>query len=1137
MSHRSPRGGCGRDRAARAERDARRRVLDRQTPELERHLVTGDFNADSRLDLIATSVSGSLLVALGGGGGTFNVPQPLGIAAEALAAADFNDDGRLDLLARDRRRVLVLPGAGTGTFGPARVVHTAPNDDPLLTAAVGSFSAADDVLDIAVSSTTAAGESLLLVYAGNRDLTFAPPLEQVLPSRPAILRAVHLDDDGITDLVGAATCCASVVMLRSAGTMAFTIREFLLHRDAGDVRAADLNGDRKVDVVVTLSHPELFGFASQDDLAILWDGFDAVDKEVLDAGVPGEFALALGDFTGDGRPDIATGNWSIFRDDNLGLQMWSSVSVLKGSAPDAATGAVSFGSPVSFALGNVNTEGYTASWNLEAADVNGDGRLDLVHAPGAILLNKAPGANRAPAVFAGPDRTLYREMNWVVKSEASDPDGHWLTYRWSNGRTTPWFLLGNLAGVEPGVYTLSVTVDDGQGATASDSVTLTVPETTFPVAALNAPGYVPVGSPYTIEWTATDMAGGLRGFHVSYSTDAGRTLNAITECINLPSIARSCTWMNPGPASDRALLRLEAMYGASDTWVDVSPEFRLIAGSAPLPPGWQSRDIGSVAAPGHAATSSGVFLDVSGSGADIWGTADEFHYAYTSVTGDFEVVTLVQGVENVSPWTKAGLMVRNSTSPGAAHVSLFATPSVVKGLSLQARRQDGGNSIERRRVSIAPTVPMKLTRRGNAVTAAYWDYRQFTWVDLPAVEAALTPTVLVGVAVSSHVDGTIASARFSHTVITQDAALPPGIAGGDVGAVGAAGTAAFAAGTYTIEGSGADIWGTTDEFHFVYTRASGDFDFTARVASIEAVNRWTKVGLMVRDTLSPGSRHASVFATPTVEKGVAFQARRTTGSSSTHLAGAAIAPPVWLRLARLGQAVTAFYRKNETDAWTPLGSVTLTGLPASVLVGMAVSSHVDGTLATAGFERVVLTAADTYNSADIGAVGRPGTTTVDAGQITLEGSGTDIWGTADAFRFFYRQWYGDGSITARVSDVEHTHAWAKAGVMFRETLAPNAKHIMAIVSPGKGVAVQYRGTPGGTSANAALAAGTAPEWLRLSRAGSTFTALVSENGTTWRTLGSWLLPMTSAVYVGLPVTSHDNATLATAAFDSLDVAP
>ena len=155
----------------------------------------------------------------------------------------------------------------------------------------------------------------------------------------------------------------------------------------------------------------------------------------------------------------------------------------------------------------------------------------------------------------------------------------------------------------------------------------------------------------------------------------------------------------------------------------------------------------------------------------------------------------------------------------------------------------------------------------------------------------------------------------------------------------------------------------------------------------------------------------------------------------------------------------------------------------------------------------------------------------------MRGSGADIWGTADAFRFFYRPWSGDGTITVRVSDIEHTHDWAKAGVMFRETLAPNARHIMAIVSPGKGVAVQYRGAPGATSANAALAAGAAPEWLRLTRTGSTFTALISEQGTTWRTLGSWLLPMTSSVYVGLPVTSHDNATLATATFDNLDVTP
>ena len=159
------------------------------------------------------------------------------------------------------------------------------------------------------------------------------------------------------------------------------------------------------------------------------------------------------------------------------------------------------------------------------------------------------------------------------------------------------------------------------------------------------------------------------------------------------------------------------------------------------------------------------------------------------------------------------------------------------------------------------------------------------------------------------------------------------------------------------------------------------------------------------------------------------------------------------------------------------------------------------------------------------------------GGLMIEASGADIWGASDAFRYYYRPWTGDGSITVRVVSIENTNAWAKAGVMFRETLAANAKHVMAIVSPGKGVAAQYRGTTGGSSANVMLATGTAPEWLRLTRSGNTFTAAASEDGSTWRSLGSIAITMSDSIFVGLPVTSHDNSTLAAAIFDSPIVSP
>lgn len=73
-------------------------------------------------------------------------------------------------------------------------------------------------------------------------------------------------------------------------------------------------------------------------------------------------------------------------------------------------------------------------------------------------------------------------------------------------------------------------------------------------------------------------------------------------------------------------------------------------------------------------------------------------------------------------------------------------------------------------------------------------------------------------------------------------ASPGGWTSADVGAVGAAGTTAYSGGGWTIEGSGADIWGTADEFRYVYRPIFGNFSITTRVTTIENLDRWVKAG-------------------------------------------------------------------------------------------------------------------------------------------------------------------------------------------------------------------------------------------------------------------------------------------------------
>ena len=119
----------------------------------------------------------------------------------------------------------------------------------------------------------------------------------------------------------------------------------------------------------------------------------------------------------------------------------------------------------------------------------------------------------------------------------------------------------------------------------------------------------------------------------------------------------------------------------------------------------------------------------------------------------------------------------------------------------------------------------------------------------------------------------------------------------------------------------------------------------------------------------------------------------------------------------------------------------------------------------------------------------------------LTAGGADIWGTADQFHFAYKQLSGVGTITARVISVTNTDPWAKAGVMIRESLAANSAHAAVVITPGSGVSFPRRTSTGAASESTTQAGITAPQWVRLTRSGNTFTAEYSANGTNWTTLG------------------------------------
>jgi hypothetical protein len=111
--------------------------------------------------------------------------------------------------------------------------------------------------------------------------------------------------------------------------------------------------------------------------------------------------------------------------------------------------------------------------------------------------------------------------------------------------------------------------------------------------------------------------------------------------------------------------------------------------------------------------------------------------------------------------------------------------------------------------------------------------------------------------------------------------------------------------------------------------------------------------------------------------------------------------------------------------------------------------------------------------------------------------------------------------------------------MIRETLDPGSVHASMIVSPDNGVSFQRRPTTdaASTSANSTTGAETAPYWVKIERdfAGN-FSAFSSANGSTWQKLGvSEPIQMSTNVFIGLAVTSHDTALTCQGVFSNVTI--
>lgn len=175
----------------------------------------------------------------------------------------------------------------------------------------------------------------------------------------------------------------------------------------------------------------------------------------------------------------------------------------------------------------------------------------------------------------------------------------------------------------------------------------------------------------------------------------------------------------------------------------------------------------------------------------------------------------------------------------------------------------------------------------------------------------------------------------------------------DIGSPAKPGTYTIIDGIIEITAGGADIWGESDQFHFAYRALDGDFQVSVHLESFSKADLYSKAGIMVRESLEAGSKHAFMVAFPDNNLrnhnngGIEFQYRKETNGECVAIypeTDTALPPEfpvdfpnVWMKLSRTGNRFDAYFSSDGKD-WKPYCSYELK-LSSKLLVGLGATSH------------------------------------------------------------------------------------------------------------------------------------------------------------------------------------------------------